>query len=33
NKTVSTYKFRLMDKLQMGSLVELAELAKRNFLV
>ncbi len=33
NKTVSTYKFRLMDKLQMSSLVELAELAKRNFLV
>jgi DNA-binding NarL/FixJ family response regulator len=30
---VSTYKFRLMDKLQTSSLVELAELAKRNSLV
>lgn len=33
NKTVSTYKKRLMQKLQAGSLVELIEMAKRNSLV
>ncbi len=33
NKTVSTYKKRLMQKLQAKSLVELIELAKRNALV
>ncbi|MDP1068843.1 response regulator transcription factor, partial [Klebsiella pneumoniae] len=30
NKTVSTYKKRLMQKLQAKSLVELIEMAKRN---
>jgi len=33
NKTVSTYKKRLMQKLQAKSLVELIEIAKRNALV
>ncbi|MDD0975330.1 response regulator transcription factor [Pseudomonas fontis] len=33
NKTVSTYKKRLMQKLQANSLVELIEMAKRNSLV
>ena len=33
NKTVSTYKKRLMQKLKASSLVELIELAKRNALV
>jgi two-component system response regulator EvgA len=33
NKTVSTYKKRLMQKLKAKSLVELIELAKRNALV
>ncbi|CRM01462.1 Virulence factors putative positive transcription regulator BvgA [Pseudomonas sp. 31 E 6] len=33
NKTVSTYKKRLMQKLQAKSLVELIEMAKRNALV
>jgi two-component system response regulator EvgA len=33
NKTVSTYKKRLMQKLKAGSLVELIEMAKRNALV
>ena len=33
NKTVSTYKKRLMQKLKANSLVELIELAKRNALV
>ena len=33
NKTVSTYKKRLMQKLQAKSLVDLIELAKRNALV
>jgi two-component system response regulator EvgA len=33
NKTVSTYKKRLMQKLQVASLVELIEIAKRNALV
>lgn len=33
NKTVSTYKQRLMQKLNAGTLVELIELAKRNALV
>ena len=33
NKTVSTYKKRLMQKLKAHSLVELIELAKRNGLV
>lgn len=33
NKTVSTYKKRLMQKLQANSLVELIEMAKRNALV
>ncbi|MFK8330088.1 response regulator [Pseudomonas sp. BJa5] len=33
NKTVSTYKKRLMQKLKAGSLVELIEVAKRNALV
>ncbi|WP_166366611.1 response regulator transcription factor [Pseudomonas akapageensis] len=33
NKTVSTYKKRLMQKLNAGSLVELIEIAKRNALV
>lgn len=33
NKTVSTYKKRLMQKLQADSLVELIEMAKRNALV
>lgn len=33
NKTVSTYKTRLLEKLGATSLVELAELAKRNALV
>ena len=33
NKTVSTYKKRLMQKLKVRSLVELIEMAKRNALV
>jgi two-component system response regulator EvgA len=33
NKTVSTYKKRLMQKLKANSLVELIEMAKRNALV
>ncbi|WP_256678619.1 response regulator transcription factor, partial [Pseudomonas sp. FSL R10-2189] len=33
NKTVSTYKKRLMQKLKANSLVDLIELAKRNALV
>jgi len=33
NKTVSTYKKRLMQKLQAKSLVDLIEMAKRNALV
>lgn len=33
NKTVSTYKKRLMQKLRVGSLVELIDMAKRNELV
>lgn len=33
NKTVSTYKKRLMQKLHANSLVELIEMAKRNSLV
>lgn len=33
NKTVSTYKMRLMQKLKANSLVDLIELAKRNALV
>ncbi|WP_060508093.1 response regulator transcription factor [Pseudomonas sp. NBRC 111124] len=33
NKTVSTYKKRLMQKLQVNSLVDLIEMAKRNALV
>lgn len=33
NKTVSTYKKRLMQKLKARSLVELIEMAKRNALV
>ncbi|MHC6224820.1 response regulator [Pseudomonas sp. X10] len=33
NKTVSTYKKRLMQKLKVGSLVELIDMAKRNALV
>jgi len=33
NKTVSTYKKRLMQKLRVGSLVELIDMAKRNALV
>ena len=33
NKTVSTYKKRLMQKLKANSLVDLIELAKRNSLV
>jgi len=33
NKTVSTYKKRLMQKLKVKSLVELIEMAKRNALV
>jgi two-component system response regulator EvgA len=33
NKTVSTYKARLLDKLRVGSVVELADLARRNQLI
>jgi len=33
NKTVSTYKKRLMQKLQVASLVDLIDIAKRNYLV
>ena len=33
NKTVSTYKKRLMQKLQVSSMINLIELAKRNALV
>jgi two-component system response regulator EvgA len=33
NKTVSTYKKRLMQKLKVKSLVDLIEMAKRNALV
>ena len=33
NKTISTYKTRLHEKLNTGNLVELIELAKRNALV
>jgi two-component system response regulator EvgA len=33
NKTVSTYKKRLMQKLQVASLVDLIDVAKRNALV
>lgn len=33
NKTVSTYKKRLMQKLQVDTLVDLIEMAKRNALV
>ncbi|MDU8441207.1 LuxR C-terminal-related transcriptional regulator, partial [Pseudomonas syringae pv. actinidiae] len=33
NKTVSTYKTRLMQKLKTRTLVELIEMAKRNALV
>ncbi|MFK3774572.1 response regulator [Pseudomonas sp. NPDC089406] len=33
NKTISTYKARLLDKLRVGSVVELADLARRNLLV
>ena len=32
NKTISTYKTRLLQKLSVNSLVDLAELAKRNAL-
>ncbi|ROM93891.1 response regulator transcription factor [Pseudomonas brassicacearum] len=33
NKTISTYKARLIEKLNMSSLVHLSELAKRNHLI
>jgi len=33
SKTVSTYKKRLMHKLQVSTLVDLIEIAKRNALV
>lgn len=33
NKTVSTYKKRLMQKLKVGTLVDLIDVAKRNALV
>ncbi|MFJ5282965.1 response regulator [Pseudomonas rustica] len=33
NKTISTYKSRLLEKLELKSVVELAELAKRNGLI
>ncbi|MEB0029060.1 response regulator transcription factor [Pseudomonas sp. MH9.2] len=32
NKTISTYKIRVMNKLNIGTLVELADIAKRNAL-
>ncbi|UBM26525.1 response regulator transcription factor [Pseudomonas sp. p1(2021b)] len=33
NKTISTYKTRLLEKLRVGSVIELADLARRNFLI
>jgi two-component system response regulator EvgA len=33
NKTISTYKYRLIEKLRVGTVVELADFAKRNSLV
>ncbi|MBF8743352.1 MULTISPECIES: response regulator transcription factor [Pseudomonas] len=33
NKTVSTYKGRLLEKLRVGSLIELADLARRNLMI
>ncbi|MNJ82143.1 Virulence factors putative positive transcription regulator BvgA [compost metagenome] len=33
NKTISTYKTRLIEKLRVKSLVDLADVAKRNLLV
>lgn len=33
NKTVSTYKTRLLEKLRVGSLIEMADLARRNQLI
>jgi two-component system response regulator EvgA len=33
NKTISTYKTRLLEKLELKSVVELADLAKRNGLI
>ena len=33
NKTISTYKARIVEKLNLSSLVHLADLAKRNNLI
>lgn len=33
NKTISTYKTRLIEKLRVKSLVDLADVAKRNLLI
>lgn len=33
NKTISTYKSRLLDKLRVGSVIELADVARRNLLI
>jgi two-component system response regulator EvgA len=33
NKTISTYKARLLDKLRVGSVIELADVARRNLLI
>ena len=33
NKTISTYKTRLMEKLRVNSLIDLADFARRNALI
>lgn len=33
NKTISTYKGRLLEKLRVGTLIELADLARRNQMI
>ncbi|MFZ0155845.1 LuxR C-terminal-related transcriptional regulator, partial [Pseudomonas sp.] len=33
NKTISTYKMRLIEKLRVKSLIDLADLARRNLLI
>ncbi|MNC82655.1 Virulence factors putative positive transcription regulator BvgA [compost metagenome] len=33
NKTISTYKSRLLEKLRVSSLIDLADLARRNLLI
>ncbi|MNH33134.1 Virulence factors putative positive transcription regulator BvgA [compost metagenome] len=33
NKTISTYKTRLLEKLRLNSVIDLAEFARRNHLI